>query len=39
MREAAAEIFADLPDALLAAAGVAAFILMVALFAALGCGA
>jgi hypothetical protein len=39
MREAASEIIADLPDALLCAAGVAAFITMIATFAAIGAGA
>jgi hypothetical protein len=39
MLEAAREIAADLPDALLCAAAVAAFISAIAVFAALGSGA
>lgn len=39
MREAAREIVADLPEAIMAAAGVAAFITFLTVVAALGAGA
>lgn len=39
MREAFDEIMADLPDAFLTAAGVAAFVIVMALWAAIGSGA